>query len=104
VLAHRRSLKKIFARELEIIDWRMVMALRLAALIYRSRADIVLPEITAKVNGRALRLGIARDWLAGNPLTATALLEEVEEWGAAGFELDIKSLRELEAGVDAQAA
>ena len=104
VLAHRRSLKKIFARELEIIDWRMVMALRLAALIYRSRADIVLPEITAKVNGRALRLGIERDWLAGNPLTATALQEEIEEWGAAGYELEIKALRELEAGADAQAA
>ncbi len=104
VLAHRRSLKKIFTRELEIIDWRMVMALRLAALIYRSRADIVLPEITAKVNGRALRLGIERDWLARNPLTVTALQEEIEEWGAAGFELDIKALRELEAGADAQAA
>ena len=104
VLAHRRSLKKIFAREFEIIDWRMVMALRLAALIYRSRADIVLPEITAKVNGRALRLGIERDWLAGNPLTATALQEEIEEWGAAGYELEIKALRELEAGADAQAA
>ncbi len=104
VLAHRRSLKKIFTREIEVADWRMVMALRLAALIYRSRADIVLPEITAKANGRALRLGIERDWLARNPLTATALQEESEEWGAAGFELDIPSLRELEAGVEAQAA
>ena len=49
VLAHRRSLKKIFARDAELIDWRMVMALRLAALFYRSRADIALPEIDAKV-------------------------------------------------------
>ncbi|TSA41849.1 MAG: exopolyphosphatase, partial [Betaproteobacteria bacterium] len=104
VLAHRRSLKKIFTRELEIIDWRMVMALRLAALIYRSRADIVLPEIAAKINGRTMRLGIERDWLARNPLTVTALQEETEEWGAAGFELDIKALREIEAGTEAQAA
>ena len=51
VLAHRRTLKKIFTRDVEIVDWRMVMALRLAALIYRSRADIALPEIDAKVNG-----------------------------------------------------
>jgi len=104
VLAHRRSLKKIFTRELEIIDWRMVMALRLAALIYRSRADIVLPEMTAKVNGSTLRLGIERDWLASNPLTVTALQEEIEEWSATGFEFDIKSLRELDAGAEAQAA
>jgi exopolyphosphatase/guanosine-5'-triphosphate,3'-diphosphate pyrophosphatase len=104
VLAHRRSLKKIFTRDIEIVDWRMVMALRLAALIYRSRADIAVPEIDARVNGRALRLGIDRDWLANNPLTVTALQEEIEEWDGAGFKLDIKSLRELEAGTEAQAA
>ncbi|MDP2706069.1 MAG: hypothetical protein Q8O70_00990 [Burkholderiales bacterium] len=97
-------MKKIIARDVESIDWRMVMAHRLAALIYRSRADIVLPEITARVNSRSLRLGVEREWLARNPLTVTALQEEIEEWGAAGFELDIKSLRELETGVEEQAA
>ena len=104
VLAHRRSLKTIFTRDVEIIDWRMVMALRLAALIYRSRADIVLPAIDANVSSRTLRLSIDREWLANNPLTVTALQEEIDEWAAAGFKLDIKSLRELEAGVEAQAA
>ena len=104
VLAHRRSLNKIYARDVEIVDWRMVMALRLAALIYRSRADIALPEIAAKVQTRALKLDVDRDWLASNPLTVTALKAEIEEWNAAGFRLDIKSLRELEAGVEAQAA
>jgi len=73
VLAHRRSLKKIFTRDVETVDWRMVMSLRLAALIYRSRADIPLPEIVARVSGNSLRLGIALDWLAANPLTVTAL-------------------------------
>ena len=104
VLAHRRSLKKIFTRDVEIVDWRMVMALRLAALIYRSRADIVLPEIDAHSGSRSLRLNIDRNWLANNPLTVTALHEEIDEWDAAGFKLDIKSLRELEAGVEAEAA
>ncbi len=104
VLAHRRTLKKIFTREVEVVDWRMVMALRLAALIYRSRADIPLPAIEAKVNGHTMRLGMERDWLAQNPLTVTALHEEIDEWAAAGFKLDIKSLRELEASVEAQAA
>jgi exopolyphosphatase/guanosine-5'-triphosphate,3'-diphosphate pyrophosphatase len=104
VLAHRRSLKKIFTRDVEMVDWRMVMALRLAALIYRSRADIALPAIDATVSFRQLRLAIDREWLAKNPLTATALQEEIEEWAAAGYKLDIKSLRELEAGIEAQAA
>ncbi len=104
VLAHRRTLKKIFTQDVEVVDWRMVMGLRLAALIYRSRADITLPVLDARVNGHTLRLGVDRDWLAANPLTVTALQEEIEEWAAAGFKLDIKSLRELEAGVEAQAA
>jgi exopolyphosphatase/guanosine-5'-triphosphate,3'-diphosphate pyrophosphatase len=104
VLAHRRTLKKIFAGDVEIVDWLMVMSLRLAALIYRSRADIELPEIDARVIGRTLRLGIDREWLATNPLTVTALQEEIEEWEAAGFNLDIKALRELDAGIEAQAA
>jgi len=104
VLSHRRTLKKIFADDVELVDWRMVMALRLAALIYRSRADIPLPAVEAKVNGRTLRLNIDRDWLASNPLTVTALHEEIGDWDAAGFKLDIRSLRELEAGIEAQAA
>ena len=104
VLAHRRSLKTIFTRDVEIVDWRMVMALRLAALIYRSRADINLPAIDARLGNRSLRLGIDRNWLANNPLTVTALQEEIDEWDAAGFKVAIKSLRELEAGVEAEAA
>jgi len=78
--------------------------LRLAALMYRSRTDIALPEIEGRVVGNTMRLGIGRDWLTRNPLTVTALQEEIEEWAAAGFKLDIKSLRELEAGIEVQAA
>lgn len=104
VLAHRRTLKRVFTHDVEIVDWRMVMGLRLAALIYRSRADIALPALDARVNGHTLRLGVDREWLASNPLTVTALQEEIEEWSGAGFKLDIKSLRELESGVEAQAA
>ena len=56
------------------------------------------------MQGRTLRLGIDRGWLAHNPLTATVLQEEIEEWEATGFNLDIKSLRELEEGGEARAA
>jgi exopolyphosphatase/guanosine-5'-triphosphate,3'-diphosphate pyrophosphatase len=104
VLAHRRTLKKIFTHDVEMVDWRMVMALRLAALMYRSRTEVALPAIDGRVVGNTMRMGIDRDWLARNPLTVTALQEEVEEWAAAGFRLDIKSLREIEAGIEAQAA
>jgi exopolyphosphatase/guanosine-5'-triphosphate,3'-diphosphate pyrophosphatase len=104
VFAHRRTLRKVFAPDADAIDWRMVMALRLAALIYRSRADIARPPIGAKVGNRTLRLHIDREWLAGNPLTVTALEEEVEEWNATEFKLDIRTLREPESALEERAA
>ncbi len=105
-LAHRRSLKKVFIDGAEAVDWRQVVALRLAALIYRSRTNIVLPRIEAKTQGqgRTLELLIDRGWLENNPLTVTALHEEIEEWGAVGIKLDIPSLREVETSTTAQAA
>ena len=94
LLAHRRTLRKVFTQGDDAIDWRMVMALRLAALILRSRADIARPPIAAKTGNRTLRLDIDREWLAGNPLSVTALEEEVEEWNATDYRLDIRTLRE----------
>jgi exopolyphosphatase/guanosine-5'-triphosphate,3'-diphosphate pyrophosphatase len=104
VLTHRRSLRKVFERGAENADWRMVMALRLAAIIFRSRTDISKPGITAKVGARTLRLDIDRAWLAGNPLTVTALEEEVQEWEVTGYKLDVRTLRELDEGGESQQA
>jgi len=103
-LAHRRSLKKVFTDGIESVDWRQVLALRLAALIYRSRADIALPRIEIRARARAVELAIDRGWLAKNPLSATALHEEIDEWNALGVKIDVPSLREAETGAAAQAA
>ena len=96
VLTHRRSLRKAFPQGTGVVDWRMVMALRLAALIYRSRVDIARPLIRANANARAVQLDIDREWLAGNPLTVTALEEEMAEWAVTGYELDVRTLREAQ--------
>ena len=104
VLTHRRALRKVFVRGAEEVDWRMVMALRLAALIYRSRSDIACPPISAKIGNRTVRLDIDREWLAGNPLTVTALEEEMVEWEVTGYKLDVRTLRETEPGSESQQA
>jgi exopolyphosphatase / guanosine-5'-triphosphate,3'-diphosphate pyrophosphatase len=96
VLTHRRSLRKAFPQGTGVVDWRMVMALRLAALIYRSRVDIARPLIRANADARAVQLDIDREWLAGNPLTVTALEEEMTEWAVTGYELDVRTLREAQ--------
>ena len=101
VLAHRRSLKKIYAQLEPGVDWRCVFALRLAALFYRGRTDFRLPAFQAKVQGTRLKLTVGTDWLARNPLTATALREESEEWEKIGFELKIPGLEDVESAADA---
>jgi exopolyphosphatase/guanosine-5'-triphosphate,3'-diphosphate pyrophosphatase len=96
VLAHRRSLKKTFEHIEGHINLKMVLAVRLAALFYRGRADIELPPLQAKLQDRKIRLAIELDWLMLNPLTATALRDEIREWDELGFEFKIPGLDNLE--------
>jgi exopolyphosphatase/guanosine-5'-triphosphate,3'-diphosphate pyrophosphatase len=98
ILAHRRSLKKIADRLDENADWNLVLALRLAALFCRGRADVALPPIQAKSQGHRFRLVLDPDWLLKNPLTATALHDEAREWDRIGFELKVPGLEALEPG------
>ena len=101
VQAHRRSLNKV-AKDIDEhdVDWNRVFALRLAALFYRSRADVALPSLQAKRQGRKFRLSIDPAWLRRNPLTVTALHDEVREWESIEFELKIPELDDLEAGTE----
>jgi exopolyphosphatase/guanosine-5'-triphosphate,3'-diphosphate pyrophosphatase len=100
VLAHRRSIRKIHARLEGAVDWRSVLALRLAVLFYRGRTDSALPPIQPKAEGRKFRVTVDPDWLARNPLTATALREETLEWDRIGIELRVPGLEELDTGAD----
>jgi len=101
VQSHRRSLTKV-ADEIEAhnLDWNMVFALRIAALLYRRRADMQLPPLQPRRQGRKFRLALAPGWLARNPLTATALHGEIREWERIGFELKIPELEEIESGAE----
>ena len=101
VQAHRRSLGKAVKKGDERdVDWSMVLSLRLAALLYRSRADVALPPLQARLQGRKFRLALDPGWLARNPLTATALHDEIREWDRIGFELKVPGLDGLETGAE----
>jgi exopolyphosphatase/guanosine-5'-triphosphate,3'-diphosphate pyrophosphatase len=76
----------------------MVFSLRLATLLYRSRADASLPPLQTRLQGRKFRLTLDPAWLARNPLTVTALHDEIREWDEVGFELKVPGLEEPEAG------
>ncbi len=98
VQAHRRSLHKI-AKQIDELDvgWDLVFALRLAALFCRSRSDVAPSSLQVKRQGKKFRVSLGKEWLRRNPLTATALLDEMREWDYIGFELRIPELEEFEA-------
>lgn len=99
VQAHRRSLTKLAKGiDPDDVDWEMVFSLRIAALLYRSRADIALPSLQARRQGKKFRLTLDSAWLARNPLTVTALHDEIREWDKLGFELKVPGLEEPEPG------
>jgi exopolyphosphatase/guanosine-5'-triphosphate,3'-diphosphate pyrophosphatase len=100
VLAHRRTLKKIFDNIEGHVDLKMVLALRLAVLFYRGRADVDLPPLQAKLQDRKIRLAVELDWLMRNPLTVTALRDEIREWDKLGFEFKVPGLDDLETGTE----
>jgi exopolyphosphatase / guanosine-5'-triphosphate,3'-diphosphate pyrophosphatase len=101
VLAHRGSLDKMRGLLEDEVDVALVVALRLAALFYRSRSDAALPAIETHCKGSSYRLLLDVAWLRENPLTAAALREETREWRKLGVDLEVQSLEGIE--IDAEA-
>ncbi len=95
VLRHRRSLKKSLEEQPEEIDRAAVLALRLAVVLCRARRDTRFPALDIKLQGERIRLAFEAVWLEANPLTATALREEVDEWARIGEELKIPGLDDI---------
>jgi exopolyphosphatase/guanosine-5'-triphosphate,3'-diphosphate pyrophosphatase len=98
-LAHRRSLKKILPQIEGQVDLDLVFALRLAALFCRGRSDIVIPVQEARAQAGRYRLALDAAWLERNPLSATALHEEVREWEKLGISVKVPGLGAPDTGV-----
>lgn len=94
VLAHRGSLGKMQGQLNDPHDRALIFTLRLAALFYRSRADIELPPIGVACGDSEFEVSLDNEWLEQNPLTGSALQTEVVEWEKLDFELRITAPRE----------
>ena len=88
-LAHRGKLEKVRGLVVTQEDIALIMALRLAALFYRSRSDAKLPAMQGRFSGTKFHLIIAPGWLAQNPLTDTALQEEAKQWKELGVSVQV---------------
>ena len=100
VLAHRGQLRKFGELAITDDDWPLVAALRLAALFNRSRTEANLPELSLKRRNDAFVLGVPGEWLSDNPLTDTALREEIKLWRGSGRSLDVRMTGVEENSVD----
>jgi exopolyphosphatase / guanosine-5'-triphosphate,3'-diphosphate pyrophosphatase len=95
VTLHRRKLDDPFLDALPS-SWRapmfkLVVLLRLATLLNRSRSPSDLPTVALSTGKNSLELKFPHGWLDGNPLTAADLLQETDWLRARGFELEVAS-------------
>ena len=94
VLAHRGSLRKMQGLLNSEVDVALALALRLAALIYRSRRAHTPPAIEVRRSKAGFAISAPRDWLDDNPLTARALEDEPREWKTLGVPLTVRCIDE----------
>jgi exopolyphosphatase / guanosine-5'-triphosphate,3'-diphosphate pyrophosphatase len=88
-MAQRGNLGRLQGQLKKSDDFMLAMSLRLAVLFYRNRSDIDLPALHCRFSGTKFHLEIDPVWLEQNPLTETALQDEVKQWKALGVGLQI---------------
>lgn len=93
VLAHKGSLSKMQGLLHHPSDLALIFALRMASLFYRSRTDVALPEMDAQATPSGFNLYLQAGWRNKNPLTSTALKEEIKEWKTLSVELKLIELK-----------
>ncbi len=104
VLAHRGSLSKLRGVVKQDQDWSLLIALRLAALLHRSRSEVRLPAIRASRRKSMFTFEVDPRWLSVNPLTAAELRYEVRDWKGLGIDLVVPQLAEVESAVESSAS
>jgi hypothetical protein len=52
-----------------------------------------MPPIGAAIGARGFQLQLDAEWLAGAPLTAAVLTEEVQQWTNVGIDLKVRRAR-----------
>ena len=88
-LSQRGNLGKLQGQLKNSEDFILAMSLRMAVLFYRNRSDIGLPALHSRFSGTKFHLSIDPEWLAQNPLTETALQDEVKQWKTLGVSLQV---------------
>ncbi|MCC6916495.1 exopolyphosphatase [Nitrosomonas sp.] len=94
VLSHHGSLAKTRDFLSQPVNLVRSVALRIAAIFYRSRTHVNLPDMVLSLNGKHCLLHIPQAWLERNPLTDTLLNNEIGVWAKVDIDLRIENLTE----------
>jgi exopolyphosphatase/guanosine-5'-triphosphate,3'-diphosphate pyrophosphatase len=97
VAFHRRKLDALNLAELPV-NWRvplfkLLVLLRLAVLLNRTRSPVELPPIELGPGTELLEIRVPQAWIEQNPLTQADLEQEQAWLQARGFELRLATLR-----------
>src|SRR5881394_3679877 len=99
ILAHRGKLRKMQDAGLEGGDWKLVFALRIAALILRNRTDAKLPFLRVAADAGGFAIDLPQSWLDENALSADALESETGHWKSVGMKLTVSGLSDKKVSV-----
>jgi exopolyphosphatase/guanosine-5'-triphosphate,3'-diphosphate pyrophosphatase len=94
IRSQRHRVDRVFLDELPKV-WReaglrLVVILRLAVLLNRSRNDAELPPMVVTAFDDGLSIGMDADWLDANPLTIADLEREQEYLAEIGYQLVVR--------------
>ena len=90
LLGQRGKLEKLAPLPGSDVSCLLVLCLRLAVLLHRSRDEVPLPPISLRRTALGFIVEVAGSWLHDNPLSAAALADESLSWSRIGVTLRIK--------------
>jgi len=92
---HRRKIERFDTQEIPGMRkqaFRLMILLRLAVLLNRSRSPVESPEIQLKPSSRGLEIRFPEEWLARNHLTRADLDQERVWLQSVGLKLKVRTL------------
>ncbi|MEM7283431.1 MAG: Ppx/GppA phosphatase family protein [Pseudomonadota bacterium] len=92
VLSHRRKITPppdVQTKDDELA-FRLVVLLRLAVLLHRSRDEVDIPKLKLKAKRKSLSVEFPQEWLDEHPLTQADLMQELTFWEGVEFGLEFK--------------
>ncbi|MFA9441745.1 exopolyphosphatase [Uliginosibacterium sp. sgz301328] len=92
-LAHRGKLERVQGTGADDTDWLLILCLRLAVIVHRSRDAVVKPALRLTHDKRGYTAVAASSWLHASALTAAGLQEEEQQWARLGKVFRVRTER-----------